>query len=373
LTKPPRDAPGRRETKERRFRRIAVITGDHGLPDPTKRDGRYHEEDARTHQAMVAAFESLDGHEFVFWSEHERLFELLRETPPDLVVNFCDTGFRNVPTQELNLPAYLELLGIPYTGAPPAAMVICYDKAIVRLVAQAHGVPVPREAYIPADMPLDSLPDIYPALIKPNAADGSLGITKDAVVHTRRAARQYLEWLRAALPGRDALMQEFLSGPEYGFGLIGNPETELRVLPALEVDFSKLPAGLSPILSYESKAIPDSPYWTEITFKRAELAAEAAARMASWCRLLFKRLGLRDYGRFDFRVAADGEPKLMEVNPNPAWANDGKLAFMAGFAGIDYRDMLRLFLEAAIARLTGTASRRPEAPTRRRNHVRMDQ
>lgn len=338
-----------------RFRRIAVITGDHTLPDPTKRGGRYHQEDARTHQAMVAAFEGLEGYDFVFWSEHERLFELLRDTPPDLVVNFCDTGFGNVPTRELNLPAYLELLGIPYTGAPPAAMVICYDKAIVRLVAQAHGVPVPREAYIAADMPLDALPDIYPALIKPNTADGSVGITKDAVVHTPRAARRYLEWLRATLPGRDALMQEYLPGAEYGFGLIGNPETELRVLPALEVDYSRLPAGLSPILSFESKAIPDSPYWTEITFKRAVLGAEAEARMASWTRLLFKRLGLCDYGRFDFRVAADGEAKLMEVNPNPAWANDAKLAFMAGFAGIEYRDMLRLVLEAAIARLTAAA------------------
>ncbi len=331
--------------------RIAVITGDHALPDPTKHGGRYHEEDERTHEAMMAAFRSLEPHDFEFWSEHACLLERLRQDPPDLVVNFCDTGFRNVPTQELNLPAYLELLGIPYTGAPPAAMVICYDKAIVRLVAESLGLPVPREAYIPADMPLHDIPDLLPALIKPNAADGSVGITKDAVVRTRREALDYLEWLRATLPGRDALMQEFLPGAEYGVGLIGNPESGLRMLPPLEVDYSALPAGLNPILSFESKAMPDSPYWTEIKFKSAELPSELEVRLEAWTRRLFKRLGLRDYGRFDFRVAADGEPKLMEVNPNPAWANDGKLAFMAGFAGIEYRDMLRLILEAAIDRI----------------------
>jgi D-alanine-D-alanine ligase len=44
-------------------------------------------------------------------------------------------------------------------------------------------------------------------------------------------------------------------------------------------------------------------------------------------------------------------PTDTRINPNPAWANDGKLAFMAGFAGIEYRDMLRLILEAAIARV----------------------
>ncbi len=333
------------------IRRIAVITGDHGLPDPTKRGASYHEEDRLTHEAMMEAFRSLEGYDFVFWSEHDKLLELLRRDPPDLVVNFCDTGFRNLPTQELNLPAYMELLGIPYTGAPPAAMVICYDKAIVRLVAQSLGVPVPREVYIPADLPTDELPELYPALIKPNTADGSVGITKDAVVHSRGEAVDYLTWLRATLPGRDALMQEYLPGAEYGVGLIGNLESGLRILPPLEVDYSKLPAGLSPILSFESKAIPDSPYWTEIKFKRAALAPDLEERLAAWTRLLFRRLGLRDYGRFDFRIAADGEPKLMEINPNPAWANDGKLAFMAGFADIAYRDMLRLVLEAAIARV----------------------
>ena len=40
--------------------------------------------------------------------------------------------------------------------------------------------------------------------------------------------------------------------------------------------------------------------------------------MRRWSESLFRRLGLRDYGRFDFRIAAYGEPKLMEINPNPA-------------------------------------------------------
>ncbi len=332
-------------------KRIAVITGDHSLPDPTKREGRYHEEDMVTHAAMVAAFGSLPGYDFRVYTEHAGLFERLAAEPPDVVINFCDTGLFNVPTQELHLPARLELMGVPYTGASPAAMVVCYDKAIVRLVAESLGVPVPREAYMAADAPLNDLPDLYPALIKPNTADGSVGITKDSVVRNRREALDYLGWLRATLPGRDALIQEYLPGPEYGVGMIGNPETGLRMLPPLEVDFSGLPAGLNPILSFESKALPDSPYWTEIKFKRAVLPADIENRLAGWTRILFRRLGLRDYGRFDFRVAADGEPKLMEINPNPAWANDGKLAFMAGFAGIDYRDMLRLVLEAAIARV----------------------
>jgi D-alanine-D-alanine ligase len=100
--------------------------------------------------------------------------------------------------------------------------------------------------------------------------------------------------------------------------------------------------------------MPDSPYWTDIKFNPAAAAPQVQPTIAAQAKRLFARLGCRDYARFDFRVAADGEPKLMEVNPNPAWAYDGKLAFMAGFAGIDYPGVLELIVDAALSR-TGLA------------------
>ncbi|MDA1072888.1 MAG: D-alanine--D-alanine ligase [Proteobacteria bacterium] len=333
------------------FRRVLVLTGDHRLPDTTKRDNAYHEEDFETHRAMRAALESLPGYSFEFLDDHGCFLDRFRSDPPEFVLNFCDTGFRNVSFLELNIPAYLELLGVPYSGATPQAMVIAYDKALVRLAAQAAGVPVPAETYLRPDDSLHLLPDRYPALIKPSHADGSVGITKDAVVRNRREALAYIAFLRDLLPDRAALVQEYLPGPEYGMGLVGNPGTGLFALPPLEVDFSALPAGLAPILSFESKTEPDSPYWTDIRFRKADLADEEREAMEAHARTMFSRIGLKDYGRFDFRRGADGVIKLMEVNPNPAWANDGKFAFMAGFAGHDYPAMLNLILEAAQARL----------------------
>ena len=182
------------------FRRVLVLTGDHRLPDTTKRDNAYHEEDFETHRAMRAALESLPGYSFEFLDDHGCFIDRFRSDPPEFVLNFCDTGFRNVSFLELNIPAYLELLGVPYSGATPQAMVIAYDKALVRLAAQAAGVPVPAETYLRPDDSLDLLPDRYPALIKPSHADGSVGITKDAVVHNRREALAYIAFLRDMLP-----------------------------------------------------------------------------------------------------------------------------------------------------------------------------
>lgn len=332
------------------MKKILVITGDHTTPDPEKVGGQYHAEDLAVHRVMQEAFAGLPGIDCTVLNDHSGFLDLMRQTRFDLVVNFCDTGYRNRIELEPHVPAYLELLGIPCSGSPPAALATVYDKAIVRLVAEAMRIPVPAEMYLPFEMLSAPAPDgPYPALIKPNRADGSLGITKDAVVRSPEEARAYLDWYVKALPGRDALFQEYLTGTEYGVGLIGNGD-DLEALPLLEVDFSGLPEGLNPILSYESKAMPDSPYWTDIRYQAAELGDDETAELVNHSQRLFKRLGLRDYGRFDFRRGRDGIIKLMEANTNPAWGHDAKLSMMNGYAGRGYPQMLQAIVDAACRR-----------------------
>ena len=154
------------------------------------------------------------------------------------------------------------------------------------------------------------------------------------------------------------LIQEFLTGTEYSVGIIGNPGLTFRNLPPLEVDFSGLDPGLPPILGYESKWIPDSPYWTQIKYHEARIDEDVRRRLVDYSNKLFERLDCRDYARFDFRTDADGEIKLLEVNPNPGWCWDGKLNFMATYADLRYAELLELILEAAQERI---ASRKESA------------
>ena len=58
---------------------------------------------------------------------------------------------------------------------------------------------------------------------------------------------------------------------EYTVGLIGNPGTGFTVLPPLVVDYSALSADLPPILTYGSKADPESGYWQKLTFRQADI------------------------------------------------------------------------------------------------------
>ncbi|MFH1904026.1 MAG: hypothetical protein ABIK53_00670 [bacterium] len=54
---------------------------------------------------------------------------------------------------------------------------------------------------------------------------------------------------------------------------------------------------------------------------------------------------------FDWRLDSEGNPKLLEVNPNPGWCWDGHLAKMASIAGMSYSEMLKAILKAGEQRL----------------------
>lgn len=328
--------------------KVTVLLGDPRLPDAYKRDDQFNPEDLQNVEVLKQSLSELSGYHFTYFDDHPQLLSYLLADPPDLVLNLCDTGYRNDALRELHIPALLELLDIPCTGAGPEGIALVYDKGIVRAVAGAHGVPVPFEVYLDPGRALDPATAAFPALIKPACADGSLGITRNAVVRGPDEAAPYLEWLHRELPDRAVLVQEFLAGNEYSIGLVGNPPQDFTVLPPLEVDYSGLDPSLPRILGYESKALPDSPYWTDIKYRYAEtLPEDTHARMVEHCKLLFARLQCRDYARFDFRADVEGTVKLMEVNTNPAWAHDAKLNLMAGFGGMSHGQLLGLILEAA--------------------------
>ncbi|MBN2021701.1 MAG: methyltransferase domain-containing protein [Pirellulales bacterium] len=334
------------------FPEVTVLLGDPRLPDGVKRGGQFNPEDFETIERMKRALPEMPEYRFRFLDNHASLIADLRSNPPQFVLNLCDEGYDNDAFQELHVPAILEMLNIPYSGAGPACLGFCYNKAFVRAIARAIDVPTPLETYFDPDDQSATLPSVFPALVKPNYGDSSLGITKDAVVHTPEQLIQYLDKLRNELPGRPVLIQEFLSGAEYSVGIVGNPGSGYHVLPVLEVDYSGLDEGLPWILGYESKWDPTSPYWTQIKYQEADLHEEQKRRLIDRSILLFERLECRDYARFDFRADASGKIKLLEANPNPGWCWDGKFNYMAGFEGLRYADLLRMIISAAQDRIT---------------------
>ncbi len=345
------------------FPEVTVILGDPRLPDAVKRGGQFNEEDLETVERMKRALGELTDFRFNYLDNHAGLMAALRADPPLFVLNLCDEGFGNDAFKELHVPALLEMLEIPYSGAAPACLGLCYNKSLVRAIAQSVDVATPLETYFDPDDQSATLPSVFPALVKPNFGDSSIGITQDAVVHGSEQLMAYLDKLREEMPGVPVLIQEFLSGSEYSVGMVGNPGSGFEVLPIVEVDYTGLDAGLPWILGYESKWEPDSPYWTQIKYHEADLPEEEKRQLIDHSILLFERTACRDYARFDFRADARGRIKLMEVNPNPGWCWDGKFNYMAGFGGFRYSDLLRMVLQAAQDRVDSQRSGGVVSPT----------
>ena len=85
--------------------------------------------------------------------------------------------------------------------------------------------------------------------------------------------------------------------------------------------------------------------------KADDLDAGRQETLQRHCARLFARFGCRDYARFDWRADAQGNLKLLEVNPNPGWCFDGKFNLMAGMMGLSYPHFLALVIRAAEKRL----------------------
>jgi len=346
------------------FPEVTVLLGDPRLPDAVKRGGQFNPEDFDTVDRMQRALAELGGFRFRYLDNHASLIAELRADPPRFVLNLCDEGYDNDAFKELHVPAILEMLDIPYSGAGPACLGLCYNKAFVRAIAKSLDVPTPLETYFDPDDQSATLPSVFPALVKPNYGDSSIGITQDAVVHTPEQLIHYMDKLRDELPGRPLLIQEFLPGEEFSVGIIGNPGLGYQVLPVAQVDYSGLDPGLPPILGYESKWEPDSPYWTQIKYDEAHVHEEAQRKLIDHSILLFERLECRDYARFDYRADAAGKIKLLEVNPNPGWCWDGKLNYMAAFGGLRYADLLRMILLAGQERVAMRQAHAEDAANR---------
>jgi len=346
------EKPTARKSTIRDVLPVTVLLGDPKLPDAVKMDGQFNQEDLETTSILKQNLEKISQFKFEYVDNHQAFIHQLASKPPAMVFNLCDEGFNNQATMELHVPAILELFNIPYTGAGPGCLWLCYNKANVRSIAASMDVEVPTETYFDPNDQAANLPSFFPALIKPNCGDSSIGITQNAVVNNAEELINYLDHLREILPGVPLLIQEYLQGPEYSVGLIGNPD-KFEVLPILEVDYSQLAPQLPKILSYESKWDPDSPYWNDIRYKEAALDDETHRKLIHFSSILFERLECRDYARFDYRTDSEGRIKLLEVNPNPGWCWDGKLNLMAGFAGLEYWQLLEMIIHASKERISG--------------------
>ena len=334
-------------------KKIVVIFGDPNKPDILKPFRKFDDDDFYTIDQLKAALKNIEGYNFTYLNNHDTLIQDLMNIKNDIsfVFNLCDEGYFNDARHELHVPALLDILKIPYTGSGPQSLAFCYDKSLIRGIAKELDIPVAEALYIKPEDNVIDLPLYFPAIVKPNLGDSSFGITQRSVVNDGEQLLSAIREIRDKFGyDKPILVEQFLSGKDLTIGIIGDSPENYLILPILEEDYSNLPPDLPKICGYEAKWQPDSPYW-KITSIQAELPDQITQTIESCSLKLFERLECRDYVRFDWRLDKEGNPKLLEVNPNPGWCWDGHLAKMARFGGLSYQEMLERILNNAEKRI----------------------
>src|SRR5262249_22920340 len=157
---------------------------------------------------------------------------------------------------DMRLAALVRMMGYPMTGCPALALGLTRYKFMAASVLAGAGVPIPPNTAI-----LESVGAVgrhkweVPIIVQPGQEHGGVGLDRFSVVASKKALRDRVrEILRTYR--QPALAQRFLPGREFNVGIVGG--NRLRVLPLAEVDYSALPAGIPPIMSYEGKWVATS-------------------------------------------------------------------------------------------------------------------
>jgi D-alanine-D-alanine ligase len=272
----------------------------------------------------------------------------LKRQPVDLVFNIAEGLYGRA--RESQMPAILDMMGIPYTFSDTLALSLALDKTTTKQVLMQGGINTP--AFWSVDNPVQVETIIqtnalkYPLFVKPSREGSSMGINDNSRVTCDDELRNQVGALLAAYPGSSILIEEFLPGREVTVGIIGNREPEVlgvmsfKLLSGTEKDFFYTPEIKH---HWEKYIVPECP---------ADLTADEYQKVRNLAVGVFKALHCRDCARIDMRFDANGEPSFMEINPLAGLAK-GKsdIPVMAKLMGLSYEDLIGRIIQAAIERI----------------------
>jgi len=289
---------------------------------------------------------------------HEPFYQVLDGTPQcltslakceaDLVFNLTES-FAGDDTKEMQVAAYLDLLGLKYTGAGPHASFLAQDNAIAKKMFAFHGIRTPYFATSYRGS-IEHAHDIaFPLIVKPVSEDGSIGINSNAVVDSVKELMERVQYIQDEFDS-PAIIEEYIEGREIYAAILGSYEYA-EPLPLVELDFSKLPKGTPKIASYDVKFEKDTEAYKATKSAVAEdLDAQTVEKLNQTALAAHRAVKLRDYGRIDMRLSTKGEVYVLEANPNPWLSSKQEFCMAAKASGRSYTQLIGEIVELAMRR-----------------------
>jgi len=311
-----------------------------------------------TVQALEDALSS-KGYEVIRLEADETLLDTIRQVAPDICFNIAE-GLRG-DARESQVPALLEMLGIPYTGSGVLTHALSLDKAMTKRIWRDMGLPTaPFQVMRRGNEPLDHQLT-FPLFVKPLHEGTGMGINGNSIVYDKAALQEQASWVVQTYR-QPALVEGFLPGREFTVGLIGNTKSPgerrwngiynkqgFHLFPVLEID-ANVGAGAG-LYNADSKSYNPGEEGAPLYFCPADIPASLEMEMKRLAVAAFEAIGSLDLGRVDFRLGSDGRPYLLEINTLPGLnpiVSD--LCIMAQAEGMSYPDLINEILRLAKSR-----------------------
>jgi len=290
---------------------------------------------------VTAALKNL-GHEVCYLEMDLNLkaaISRIRKIDPYFIFNLVETiGNKGEFTFLAN--SALNHLRIPYSGSHLIAMFFCSNKYLSKRELNRIGVSTP------AGFSLDELHLLDPArryILKPIWEEGSLDLDEHCVFsgsdHTfiasvRKKSKEHY------------FIEEYIDGREFNISILYSKKGP-EVLPLAEMTFHDYPEGKPRIMGYAAKWHENSFEYTHTrrTFKLSPADRELKERLIAICKHCWNQLGLKGYVRIDFRVTAENEPLVIDINLNPCLSTSGGFMAATKKKGYTFEQVMERIIE----------------------------
>jgi len=306
-------------------------------------DDRYEEFDSEETISSIEGALRYHGHDVIRlgWGAPmlERIFEIRRSGGRlDGVFNLAEgVGGRG---RESQVPACLEMLGIPFTGSDALTLALALDKSMAKRIASSHGIRTAPFRVVSALSELEHLDLAYPLFVKPALEGSSMGITDQSLCHDRAAIEERVP--RMLSDYGPVLVEEFLPGDEFTVGIVGNG-SEARVLGTMQVT----PRKRNPAFVYSLEMKRNFRDLIEYIIPPA-IDCRALADVENLALDAFRVFGCRDVTRVDIRNDREGRPSFIEMNPLPGMnPSSSDLIILSLGYGLSYEDVIGAVVGAA--------------------------
>lgn len=249
---------------------------------------------------------------------------------------FC--AIHGTPGENGKLPAYFEILGIPYTASDSLISALTFNKNYCNRVVASYGIDCAGSVHLfknekfSVEGIIDELQ--LPVFVKPNAGGSSVGMSK---VNAATDLEPAIE--KAFREDNEVLIEEFIGGRELTCAVLRS-QGELIVLPICEVvskkEFFDFEAKYDPALANEIVPAP-IPEWLEVQIKQTSA-------------LVYQKLNCRGVVRVDYIFDDKNEDLyFLEVNTVPGLTKESIVPKMAREMGISLTKLFTMMVEEALA------------------------